>query len=189
MKPLWVLSVVSVCAVCLGADVRSGPLPRSSPEKQGISSAAVLAFVDAADRRLDTMNSFMLVRHGQVVAEAWWTPYDARTPHMLYSLSKSFTSTAVGLAIAEGKLSLNDAILKFFPEDAPAQPGENLKAMRIRDLLRMSTGHQSEPSVGPAEAWTKTFVRSSTVQTGHPFPVQHGRHLHALGRAARRRRG
>jgi CubicO group peptidase (beta-lactamase class C family) len=65
------------------------------------------------------MNSFMLVRHGFIVAEGWWTPYDAKTPHVLYSLSKSFTSTAVGLAISEGKLSLDDEVLKFFPEGRP----------------------------------------------------------------------
>src|ERR1043165_2577431 len=83
---------------------KSASLPRSSPEQQGISSADLLAFVDAADKEVDTMNSFMLVRHGQVVAEGWWAPYAAETPHVLYSLSKSFTSTAVGLAVADGKL-------------------------------------------------------------------------------------
>ena len=59
-------------------------LPRSSPERQGIPSSAVLAFVEAADREIDQMHSFMLVRHGRVVAEGWWSPYDARTPHVLY---------------------------------------------------------------------------------------------------------
>src|SRR5262249_59873241 len=97
-------------------------LPRSTPESQGIPSADILAFVQAADEQIDTMNSFMVVRHGRVVAEGWWGPYDAGTPHILYSLSKSFTSTAVGLAISEGKLSLDDQVLKFFPEDAPPQP-------------------------------------------------------------------
>src|SRR5207237_5567963 len=97
-------------------------LPRSTPERQGISPSAILAFVEAADSDIDAMHSFMLVRHGHVVAEGWWTPYDAKTPHVLYSLSKSFTSTAVGLAITEGKLSLDDEVLKMFPEDAPAEP-------------------------------------------------------------------
>jgi CubicO group peptidase (beta-lactamase class C family) len=93
------------------------------------------------------MHSFMLVRHGQVVAEGWWGPYDARTPHVLYSLSKSFTSTAVGLAVSEGKLSLDDEVLKFFPEDAPAEPSTNLRSMRVRDLLRMSAGNQTEAPI------------------------------------------
>ena len=114
-------------------------LPRSTPEAQGISSAAILSFVQAADTGIDGMNSVMLVRHGRVVAEGWWGPYDARTPHVLYSLSKSFTSTAIGLAIADGKLSLDDEVLKFFPDEAPDEPSRNLKAMRVGDLLRMNT--------------------------------------------------
>jgi CubicO group peptidase (beta-lactamase class C family) len=122
----------------------STSLPRSTPEAQGISSAAILDFVASADRQVDAMNSFMLVRHGHVVAEGWWSPYAANTPHSMYSLSKSFTSTAVGLAISAGKLSLDDEVLKFFPDEAPAAPSENLKSMRVRDLLTMSTGQHME---------------------------------------------
>ncbi|MSR58828.1 MAG: class C beta-lactamase-related serine hydrolase [Planctomycetaceae bacterium] len=134
-------------------------LPRSSPEEQGVSSAALLEFVDSADRDITGMNSFMLVRHGHVVAEGWWSPYSAASRHELYSLSKSFTSTAVGLAIAEGKLSLDDDVLKFFPDDAPAEPDAKLKAMRVRDLLAMSTGHDAERRLaGSDQPWTKTFL-------------------------------
>lgn len=156
-------------------------LPRSSPERQGISSAAILAFVNRADTEIDAMHSFMLLRHGHVVAEAWWNPYDSATPHMLYSLSKSFTSTAVGLAIADGKLSLDDPVLKFFPGDAPADPPANLQAMRVRDLLRMATGHDHEslpwrwtgdPAAAPppGQAWTKTFL-------AQPVPFKPGTHF------------
>ena len=102
--------IVSVAAPPSWAQ-KFASLPRSSPEQQGISSADLLAFIEAADKDIDTMNSFMLVRHGHVVAEGWWAPYDRETPHMLYSLSKSFTSTAVGLAISEGKLSLDDPVI------------------------------------------------------------------------------
>src|SRR5437764_2996215 len=145
------------------------PLPRSSPEAQGVSSAQVRAFVEAADKQVDTMHSFMLVRHGHVVAEGWWKPEAANKPHVMHSLSKSFTSTAVGLAIAEGKLSLDDPVLKFFPEDAPAEPSANLRAMRVRDLLRMAAGHQTELSFwreepgAKREPWTKQFL-------AHPVP-------------------
>src|SRR5262249_37043121 len=95
-------------------------LPRSSPEAQGIQSSAVLAFIEAADKDIDSLHSFMLIRHGHVVAEGWWSPYAAESPHMLFSLSKSFTSTAVGLAVGEGKLSVDDPVLQFFPDEAPA---------------------------------------------------------------------
>lgn len=152
-------------------------LPRSNPERQGVSSSALLAFVEAADQEIDAMHSFVLVRHGQVVAEGWWTPYNAETPHVLYSLSKSFTSTAVGLAIAEGKFSLDDEVLKFFPEDAPAEPSANLRAMRVRDLLRMNTGHQTEAQLfreEPGKAQDSTWVKKFFA---HPVPFKPGTHF------------
>jgi len=154
MRTLAVAAIV----VLSGAPGRSADLPRGSPEEQGVSSTAVLAFIEAADKQIDSLHSFMLVRHGHVIAEGWWSPYSAETPHMLFSLSKSFTSTAVGLAAAEGKLTVDDPVLKFFPEDAPATPNGNLKAMRLSDLLRMSTGQQSEPPRRSTEPWTKTFL-------------------------------
>src|SRR5262249_50207564 len=135
------------------------PMPRSSPEAQGIPSAAILEFIDEADKKIAHMHSFMLVRHGHIVAEGWWGHYDASIRHELYSLSKSFTSTAVGLAIADGKLSVDAPVLKFFPDDAPLEPSANLKAMRVRDLLCMSTGHQTEPRLTPATRnWAKAFL-------------------------------
>ncbi|HEY1376973.1 MAG TPA: serine hydrolase [Gemmataceae bacterium] len=166
MKLLSPILAVGVAAgSCAAAD-----LPRSSPEAEGVSSPAVLAFVEAADRGLDSLHSFMLVRHGRVVAEGWWAPYRADARHALYSLSKSFTSTAVGLAIAEGKLSLDDPVLKLFAEDAPAAPSNNLKAMRVSDLLRMSTGQQTEPPREPDEPWVRTFL-------AHPVPFKPGTHF------------
>lgn len=162
---LFLALLALTAAPCIGA-----PLPRSSPESQGVSSSGVLAFVEAADRSIDSLHSFMLVRHGRVVAEGWWTPYAAETPHALYSLSKSFTSTAVGIAAAEGKLSVHDPVLKFFPNDAPAEPAANLKSMRLADLLRMSTGQQTEPPRRPTEPWAKTFL-------AHPVPFKPGTHF------------
>lgn len=152
------------------AVAESRSLPRSTPERQGISSADILDFVETADKQIDMMNSFILVRHGYVVAEGWWAPYDAATPHILYSLSKSFTSTAVGLAISEGKMSLDDEVVKYFPEDAPAEPSVNLKAMRVRDLLRMATGNVAEASLTPNNVWTKAFL-------AQPVPFKPGTHF------------
>ena len=133
-------------------------LPRSRPEAQGIASSDLLAFIRAADEQIDTMNSFMLVRHGHVVAEGYWAPYDAQTRHALYSLTKSFTSTAVGMAVAEGRLRVDDLVVPYFPEDAPAEPSQGLKAMRVRDLLTMSTGHHAEAPLTIAQPWVKSFL-------------------------------
>ncbi len=167
-----VLAAVVLSAAAASADDKPAParLPRSTPEAQGVSSAAVRAFVEAADRQVTTMHSFMLVRHGHVVAEAWWKPQTADTQHVMFSLSKSFTSTAVGLAVEDGKLSIDDPVLKFFPDLAPADPSANLKAMRVRDLLTMSTGHQTETKFGADVPWVKAFL-------AHPVPHKPGTHF------------
>lgn len=142
---LPLLAVLFSSAAVLGhAAVTPMPLPRSTPEAEGIASSAILNFVEGAEQNVHALHSFMLVRHGRVVAEGWWTPYAADVPHEMYSLSKSFTSTAVGLAISEGKLSLDDPIIKFFPDKVPADPGKNLQAMRVRDLLCMSSGQHED---------------------------------------------
>jgi CubicO group peptidase (beta-lactamase class C family) len=100
--------------------------------------------VEGHTHPLDAVQGFMLLRHGNVAAEGWWTPYGPQSPHSLYSLSKSFTSSGIGLAVAEGLLTVDDPVLKFFPDDAPANPGENLRAMRVRHLLSMNTGHKED---------------------------------------------
>lgn len=145
--PALVLFLAAFTFACAAETVAS-KLPRSTPEEQGISSTAILQFIEASEQKLDELHSFMLVRHGNVVAEGWWAPYAAPESHVMFSLSKSFTSTAVGLAVAEGLLSIDDPVLKFFPEEAPAEPSTNLKAMRVRDLLTMSTGHHNEEIAG-----------------------------------------
>lgn len=175
MRPL-LLAVLMCTSAHLPAQSTSA-LPRSTPERQGIPSRAILAFVQAADSSIDAMHSVMIVRHGKVVAEGWWAPNDARTPHVLYSLSKSFTSTAVGLAVAEGKLSVDAPVMSFFPTEAPASPSANLRALRVRDLLRMSTGQISEAAVGfvpdttlPPGTWVQRFL-------AHPIPYKPGTHF------------
>jgi hypothetical protein len=65
-------------------------LPRSSPEAQGVRSSGVLALVDALDAQINEVHSLMLVRHGSVVAEGWWAPYQPDKVQVLYSVSKSF---------------------------------------------------------------------------------------------------
>jgi CubicO group peptidase (beta-lactamase class C family) len=93
-----------------------GALPRSTPAEQDADPAAITAFLDAVEARPDIeMHSLMVLRHGHVIAAGWWAPYSADRRHLLYSLSKSFTSTAAGLARAEGLLDLDDPVVKHFP--------------------------------------------------------------------------
>ncbi len=172
-KFITVIAVVVLLSLTVGHSARAAKvaLPRSTPEAQGVSSAAIRAYVEAADQQVNSMHSFMLVRHGYVIAEAWWKPEAAEKPHVMHSLSKSFTSTAVGLAVAEGKLNIDDLVLKFFPNDAPAEVSDKLKQMRVRDLLTMTSGHNEETKLLTSTApWVKTFL-------AHPVPHKPGTHF------------
>jgi len=150
------------------------PLTRGAPEAQGMRSAAIHAFVDAVERDAHDLHSLMILRHGHIVAEGWWAPYGPSSPHMLFSLSKSFTSTAIGMLVAEGRLSVEDPVLSFFPDQAPAEPSANLRAMRVRDLLTMTTGHAEEPMASilgqVAVEWTRAFL-------AQPVQYQPGTHF------------
>jgi CubicO group peptidase (beta-lactamase class C family) len=161
----WLLSTCFLTACTLfvaGAHAVDNPFPRSTPEAQGIPSQAVCDFVTAADK-IKSLHSFMIVRHGNVIAEGWWKPESADKPHIMNSLSKSFNSTAVGLAIEAGKLSLDDPVLKFFPDDTPENPSDNLKAMKVRDLLTMTCGQEAEAKVPQGKPTVKEFLAQPVV--------------------------
>ena len=150
------------------------PLTISTPEAEGISSQAILDFVDAVESRIDALHSMMLLRHGKVIAQGWWYPYRADHRHRLFSLSKSFTSTAIGFAVTEGHLSIDDRVVDFFPEDLPPKVSDHLARMRIRHLLTMTTGHEEDslPAMGqdPEGNWVRAFLRQ-------PVPRQPGTHF------------
>jgi CubicO group peptidase (beta-lactamase class C family) len=142
-------------------------LPRATPESQGVDTEGILNFLQAIQVSELQWHSFMLVRHGHVVAEGWWKPFAPEYKHTLYSLSKSFTSTAIGFLVSEGKITVNDPVLKFFPKDIPADPGGKLKAMRVKHLLTMNTGHDADTLPALREttgtSWTKTFLAQPVV--------------------------
>ena len=156
---LGLATVFPGCATTPGPAAGTA-LPRGTPEAGGISSAAVLAFLDAVAGSKHEFHSFMLARHGRVLAEGWWSPYGHEFNHTLYSMSKSFTSTAVGFAVAEGKMRVEDRVLSFFPDDHPAQVSDYLAQLRVRDLLSMSVGHGKDPTMEMVkeENWVKAFL-------------------------------
>jgi CubicO group peptidase (beta-lactamase class C family) len=125
-------------------------LPRSAPAASGVSSPAISALLDRFDEKAIECHSLMVVRHGRVVAEGWWAPYSAERPHLLYSLTKSFTSIAVGLAIADGLLSLDDRVVDVLPGHVPAGLSEQGRRISVHHLLSMTAGHRTDTL---AEAW------------------------------------
>ena len=94
----------------------------------------------------------MVVRHRRIVAEGWWSPYDAKTPRLLYSLSKSFTSVAAGLAVEDGLVKVDDALLAHLGSFAPVGVDDRSRRITLDDALRMATGHVADLAE-PVMAW------------------------------------
>ncbi|MET9731953.1 serine hydrolase domain-containing protein [Streptomyces sp. NPDC006458] len=121
------------------------PLPFSTPAAQGVDATGVLALLDALDAAPDIEpHSLMILRHGRVVAAGWWAPYTPERPHLLYSLSKSFTSTAAAFAVAEGLIGLDDPVISHFPEFEAEITDPRSRAMLVRHAATMSSGHLAE---------------------------------------------
>lgn len=139
------------------------PLPRALPHERGVDARGIVDFLSAvADAGLE-LHSFMLYRQGAVVAEAFWQPYSARRMHVQHSATKSWTATAVGLLVDDGRLKLNDKVVSFFPELCPVEISANLAAMTVEDLLTMRTGHQRGISGGAwrnlQSSWVEAFLQ------------------------------
>ncbi|MFC4871929.1 serine hydrolase domain-containing protein [Negadavirga shengliensis] len=136
-------------------------LSRSTPAEEGVSSAGIMAFLDAVGDSKHELHSLMILRHGKVIAEGWWEPYGPDIKHTMYSVSKSFTATAIGFAVAEGKLTVNDKVIAFFPNDLPEKVSPNLEALHIKDLLSMSVGHGKDPTsdVLHTDNWVASFLK------------------------------
>ena len=142
--------------------------PRVTPESVGIPSSAITAMLDELYRQGIEMHAFMLLRHGKVCAEGSWAPYRPDVPHIMFSFSKSLTSTAIGFAVQEGLLSLDDRLVDLFPEEIPENPSENLQKCQIRHLLMMGCGHETE--IDWNGDWIRNFLH-------HPFVYEPGSHF------------
>lgn len=152
--------LLSSCKQKTGDQV-SENLPRSIPEAEGVSSENIISFLKAIEGSHHEFHSFMFLRHGRVIAEGWWDPYQPGLKHTLYSASKSFTSTAVGFAVTEKRLKVTDKVISFFPEYLPGTVSENLADMEVRDLLFMSAGQVPDPTrtITPNDTnWVKAFL-------------------------------
>lgn len=145
---------------------------RVTPESVGIRSQAVLDMLGELYRQGIEMHSFMLLRHGKVCAEGAWKPYRPQVQHIMFSFSKSLTSTAVGFAVQEGLLSLDERLIDIFPEESPKDPGENLQKATVRHLLMMGCGHETEIEWGATgdPDWIRAFLH-------HPFVYEPGSHF------------
>ena len=149
---------------------------KATPESCGISSKNIMDFVEALTKGPEDneVHSFMLIRHGKLVCEGHFAPYTGQEPHLLYSVSKSFASMAVGFLVQEGKVSVDDYIYTYFPELIKDDINkENLK-IKIHDLLSMSFGQQGgavhEGQKDKSEAMLYDFFyRNKDIECGEMF--------------------
>lgn len=144
-------------------------IPHSTPEKLGITANSITSFLNAIKENNIEMHTFMILRHGQIAAEGAWAPYQLDDPHILFSLSKSVSSTAIGLAVQEGLLTVDDLLIDIFPEYVTEDIAANMADLRIRHVLSMSTGHDVETGaiqrLQPDGDWIKAFFDTPIV---HP---------------------
>ncbi len=117
------------------------------PEKVGISSDNILKMIKKLNDSGLNMHDTIIARHGKICYEAYWKPFHKDFPHRIYSATKSFVGIAVGFLIQDGKVNLDDRILKFFPEEEKVLADENLRNQTIRQMLMMTTARCSYDEV------------------------------------------
>lgn len=130
-----------------------------TPEEIGVSSNDIIAFLNELSSSRVNMHGFKLIRGDSIFAEGYWGSYNADSPHRMYSVSKSFTSLAIGLLEDEGKLKLTDKICSYFPEKLPENVHPYIEKMTIRDLLTMSTAHTMTTYKRFDGDWVESFFK------------------------------
>lgn len=129
-----------------------------TPEETGVSSRAILKFIKRVEEWKVNVHSFMFVRKGKIMAEGYYPPFNAETPHRLYSSSKTYIALAIGKLIGEGKLSLTDRLVDLFPEYINREQHKWMQECTVEDALKMSVPMLSDTYYDRAyKEWAWTF--------------------------------
>ena len=161
IKKISLVAYALILFLSLQVSSQTSALPRSNPEAEGVSSKAILDFLTAVGESKHEFHSIMILRHGKVITEGWWHPYRPGLKHTMYSVSKSFTATAVGFAVSEKRLTVNDKVISFFPKELPQTISPYLAELTVKDLLSMSVGQDPDPTgsvVSRDSNWIKSFL-------------------------------
>jgi len=130
----------------------------ATPESVGIPSSAIMGFAKEMEEHRFAMHSLLIVKDGKLVCDAYWNPVKKDDLHRMYSITKTFTSLAIGVLATEGKIKLSDHIIDYFPDKLPSIVHPYLKAVTIRDMLTMETCHRmtTYKQIDDPD-WTRTF--------------------------------
>ncbi len=131
------------------------------PSSVGIPEEAIKRFFLKLEASHVPMHSVLLMRHGKLVTEGYYAPYQKDTLHRMFSICKTLNALAIGILEDDGLLSLDDPIIKYFPEKLPANPHPWIATMTIRNMLMMRTCHASTTFKynGPTE-WVESFFNT-----------------------------
>ncbi len=136
-------------------------LPRSTPEAEGMTSESIDQYLKAVKESGQELHSLMVLRHGKVIAEHWLGDHAPDKNHVMHSVSKTFTATAIGFAVAEGRLKVSDKVISFFPEYLLEEVSPYLAELDIRHLLTMTVGHHTDPTSSVRNqdnSWEQLFL-------------------------------
>jgi hypothetical protein len=163
---VYILLFFCILTACTRNQPATNILPQSTPEAEGVSSEAIITFLDSVAKSKNELHGFVFLRHGKIIASGWWNPYQSDLKHTLYSTSKSFTSTAVGFAVNEKLLTVEDKVISFFPNDLPDTVSPFLAELRVKDLLSMTSGMDPDPTTAVIRKdsnWVKGFLSTPIV--------------------------
>ena len=163
-------------------------IPTETPEAGGLSSRALLDYLDALAASGIAQHSVMVVKDGRLAASIHHAPYTQRSPHICHSMSKPFTSVAAGFAVAEGLLSYGDRVIDVLADKAPREPDPYLSRVTLHHLLCMGSGlrqcsdnleHIFQPSPGDGTDWAQDVLACGCdVEPGSLFRYNsHGSYL------------
>ncbi len=128
------------------------------PQGAGIDPDKIKKILERLDKRNIPMHSLLILKDGRLVFEKYYAPYKKDTLHRMFSISKSFTATAIALLTMEGKIGLDDPVADYFPEYITPDTHPYIKMMTIRNMLQMRTCHASTTyKVNMKEDWVKSF--------------------------------
>ena len=155
------IAVILFLAFALTASAQVGVLPRSTPEAEGVHPAVLKHFYSSLAALPDVdIHHIMVLRNGKVISEHHATPYQAEQLHTLYSASKTVTALAVGLAVDDGLLTVDDKVSKYLRDKMPATLSPALDSLTVRNLLMMGAGREPDLDIfmGEEDWLTVWFV-------------------------------
>ncbi len=158
IKSMKSIAILLMASLSFSVSAFNDGLPRSTPEAEGVNPEVIAQFFEDVVEQGQEVHSIMILRHNKVIAEHWWAPYAPELYHAMYSCTKTFTSMAVGFAVQEGLIDIEDKVTSFFPELLPEKISPELASLTVRHLLTMSVGHKSMSYAGSGLAQVKSFL-------------------------------